>query len=117
MRRTAWPGVRETGISAKKERPKAAALHRALAAALETVRSGLRDPAAIVDNVREDLSGGGVGEIEYVEIRNASDLCALETLEDKVILAVAAYIGSTRLIDNVVFTVQPDGTIQEELLF
>ena len=39
--------------------------------------------------------------LEYVEVRDAHELSALETLDGDVLLAVAARVGGTRLIDNV----------------
>jgi pantoate--beta-alanine ligase len=40
-------------------------------------------------------------ELEYVEVRDAYELTEIATLDGSVLVAVAARIGGTRLIDNV----------------
>jgi pantoate--beta-alanine ligase len=98
-------------------RPKAASIYRALRGALERVARGESDPAALVSAVEGGILAGGFDSVEYVEILDAADLSPLASVEGKVILAVAARLGATRLIDNVVFRVGSDGTVEERALF
>ena len=40
-------------------------------------------------------------ELEYAEVRRASDLAPLATIDGEVVVAVASPVGKARLIDNV----------------
>lgn len=99
------------------DRSLAPGIYRALRRGLDMVREGARDPSSLEREVKKALAEGGIRDIDYVEIRRARDLSALERLEGGVILAAAARLGSTRLIDNVVFRVDDDGSVAEEMLF
>jgi pantoate--beta-alanine ligase len=83
------------------ERERAPALARALAAAERRAAEGgsLRDAIA---TARAELEAAGVRP-EYLEARNAEDLTPAVSFNGRpVLVAVAARIGETRLIDNVV---------------
>jgi pantoate--beta-alanine ligase len=84
-------------------RVQALALSRGLAAAEASFRAGERSAAALVAAARAPLEQAGV-RIDYVELRDADELTALETLDRRAVLAIAAFVGSTRLIDNRVLT-------------
>jgi hypothetical protein len=47
-------------------------------------------------------------ELEYAEVRDAHELTPMVALEGSVLIALAARVGSTRLIDNVL--VEVDGS-------
>jgi pantoate--beta-alanine ligase len=99
------------------ERERAASIYGALMLGRERVRSGERDPVAVVAAVEGHILDAGADQVEYAELRDARDLCTLEKIAGKVILAVAVKIGKTRLIDNVVWKVGDDGIVTDELLF
>ena len=83
------------------ERGRAAALHRALAAA-EDAASGGRPLEAALDAARAELRRAGV-EPEYLEARDAEDLTPANDLNGRLVLvALAARVGRARLIDNTV---------------
>jgi pantoate--beta-alanine ligase len=83
------------------ERGRAAALHRALAAA-EDAASGGRPLEAALDAARAELRRAGV-EPEYLEARDAEDLAPASDLNGRpVLVALAARVGRARLIDNTV---------------
>jgi len=83
------------------ERRRAAAIHRALDAASKAAAGGAPVSEAI-DAARAELASEGI-EPEYVEARDAEDLTPAESFNGRPILvALAARIGSARLIDNVV---------------
>jgi pantoate--beta-alanine ligase len=46
-----------------------------------------------------------LARVDYAEVRRAKDLAAIEELEGEVVLAVAAWLGETRLIDHAVVEV------------
>jgi len=83
------------------ERGRAAALHRALAAAEDAASSG-RPLEAALDAARAELRRAGV-EPEYLEARDAEDLAPARDLNGRpVLVALAARVGRARLIDNTV---------------
>jgi pantoate--beta-alanine ligase len=99
------------------ERQRAPGIHQALEAGHETVVRGERDPGTVCRTVTQHLESCGITDIEYVELLNAEDLTAVDRATGKVIVAVAARIGSTRLIDNVVLRVGAGEDVEETLLF
>jgi pantoate--beta-alanine ligase len=72
-------------------------LSRGLAAAEALVRSGERDVAKLRAAASAQLSGA---RIDYVELRDATELTEITRLEQPAVLALAAFVGATRLIDN-----------------
>jgi pantoate--beta-alanine ligase len=80
-------------------REQATALNRALGAASALFDGGERNAAALVDAARDVLADAGV-EPEYLELRSADDLRLLDTVTETALMAVAARVGSARLIDN-----------------
>jgi len=83
------------------DRGRALALRRALEAAAETVAAGERDPHAIEHAGRSAMEGLGV-EAEYVALVGPDDLRPVERVDGDVLVAVAARVGPTRLIDNTI---------------
>lgn len=49
---------------------------------------------------REAILAAGFSKVEYLELRADSDLASLVTLDRPARLLVAAWLGETRLIDN-----------------
>ena len=93
------------------ERQRAAAISRALRAAEAAAEQGESSVPALVDIALTELRNSGI-EPEYVDARDAEDLSPLAELNGRaVLLAVAARVGSARLIDNVLIT--PSSTSQE----
>jgi pantoate--beta-alanine ligase len=84
------------------ERKAATVISRALFAARDSVKAGERDAARIVAGVREIIEGEPLVRLQYVELRDAQTLEALERVDRRAVLAVAAFVGGARLIDNVV---------------
>jgi pantoate--beta-alanine ligase len=88
------------------DRDRALALSQALAAAEDAVAAGERDPGAIAAAGRAAMARLGV-EPEYVAVVGPDDLLPVERVEGDVLVAVAARVGATRLIDNTL--VSPNG--------
>jgi pantoate--beta-alanine ligase len=81
------------------QRERATALHRALAAARESVIAGERDAAAVRATAIAALTSSGI-EPEYFELVSADTLVPVRRIEGEVLALVAARVGATRLIDN-----------------
>jgi pantoate--beta-alanine ligase len=88
------------------ERRAAPVLSRALRAAADAIVAGERDPERVASLVTDTVADEPAVSLEYVEVREAHDLQPLERLDGEVLIALAARLGSTRLIDNVGVTIQ-----------
>ncbi len=82
------------------QRRAALALSRSLATAESLVAAGERDAPTIVAAVRAILAAEPQIRIDYIELRDAVELSELARLERPAVLALAAFLGTTRLIDN-----------------
>ncbi len=109
VRIEACPTVREAdGLAmssrnahlSSEERAQALAMPRALAAAAAAVTDGERSADALMAAARKAMSAFDV-ESEYVELVQPDTLDPVARLEQPALLAIAARIGATRLIDNV----------------
>src|SRR4029079_8646717 len=82
------------------ERARAGALSRALRAAEDAAASGEGTAEAALDAARAELKRAGI-EPEYLEARDPESLVAVDSLNGRpVLIAVAARVGTARLIDN-----------------
>ncbi len=84
------------------ERRAAAALPRALAAGHDRFRHGAREAHAIVAAVRAVVASDPTVVLEYVEAVHQETLAPVTQVDAATLLAVAARVGGTRLIDNIV---------------
>ena len=83
------------------DRRRALALRRALDAADAAVAAGERDSRAIERAGRAAMAELGV-DPEYVALVHPDDLRPVERVDGAVLVAVAARVGTTRLIDNTI---------------
>ncbi len=83
------------------ERVRATSLYAGLEAARKAFRAGERNAAALRQRVVAALAGQGI-EPQYVELVDPASLDAVQGAEAGQVLAVAAFVGRTRLIDNMV---------------
>ncbi len=84
------------------ERRAAPVLHRALEAARAAFDSGERDAGRLRAIVTETLATEPLVREDYVSIADAASLAELERVEGTALVSLAARIGKTRLIDNLV---------------
>ena len=84
------------------ERAQALALHRALDAAQTLAVQGERRAQGLLRAMTETLQQESGVHVEYVAVVDPDTLLPLDTIQRGALLAVAAYVGSTRLIDNIV---------------
>ena len=82
------------------ERERALALSRALRAAEGAIAAGERDAAALRETALAAMEPYGVRP-EYLALVEPDSFRPVETVNGRVLVAVAARIGETRLIDNV----------------
>jgi pantoate--beta-alanine ligase len=97
------------------ERRDAQLLSAALGAARAALEAGERDAAAVGGAARRVLESGRWLRIDYVELVDTERLQPLARVEGQVLVAIAAWVGGTRLIDNVVLEVGDTGVAESEL--
>ena len=83
------------------QRHAALALSRGLFAAADAWQRGERDPQRVLDAVRQPIAREPLLALEYAELVDADDLSGWNGA-GAALLAVAARVGSARLIDNVI---------------
>lgn len=101
---------------APEERRRALAIPRALTRAARVFATGQRGAQALLAPAREALLSAGL-RVEYVELADPEQLfpwSAEQTTGERALLAVAAFAGSTRLIDNLVLGEDPEIEVQDE---
>lgn len=82
------------------ERTRALSLHRGLAAARELYATGERDGARLLESARRIITPH-VEHFDYLELVDAASLAPISHVDGASCLLVAAWVGKTRLIDNV----------------
>jgi pantoate--beta-alanine ligase len=85
------------------ERKAALSLYRSLKRAEALLRKGERRAETILKEVREVLLSQPLIKIDYIQICDANTLEDVQEIERDVVVAIAAYVGQTRLIDNLIY--------------
>lgn len=83
------------------EREDALVLFQSLKKAEELINQGEKDPKRII-KVMEDMIKGvtPLARIDYISIVDTENLKEIKSISGKVLIALAVFIGKTRLIDN-----------------
>ena len=84
----------------KKEREAALVLSRAVFHGESMMENGERDAGAVLAAMRELIESEPLARIDYVEMVDSDSIQPLTRAEGSVLVAMAVYIGNTRLIDN-----------------
>ncbi|MFO0941022.1 MAG: pantoate--beta-alanine ligase [Pirellulales bacterium] len=83
------------------QRQRALCLWRALSKAKELFESGERRVAEIEAHMSKELTEGGADSIEYARVVDADSLASYqESIDTPSVALIAARVGQTRLIDN-----------------
>jgi len=98
------------------ERREALLLHESLHVARAAVVAGERRVESILDAMRRHLATGPEVRLDYVEVVDPADLQVRVRLEGRCLIAIAAYVGATRLIDNWVLDVRGVEVVNAGLL-
>ena len=89
------------GYLSDHERQEAPRLYRTLGEIAAQLKSGARDCAALEENARRELEFKG-WRVDYVSVRDTNTLMSPATHAlNKLVVLGAAYLGTTRLIDNI----------------
>jgi pantoate--beta-alanine ligase len=91
------------------DRRRAVTLSEALRKAHERFRSGERHAAAIERIVRDTVATEPAVKLEYVAVAEPRSLTPVDTVDAETVVALAARLGQTRLIDNIILGHGLDG--------
>lgn len=84
------------------QRKDALVLFRALTRVRELFERGERDPATLIEATKRVFADTPAVRLDYSEIVDPDELTLLATINQSALVAVAAFVGNTRLIDNIV---------------
>jgi pantoate--beta-alanine ligase len=93
------------------ERAAASVLSQALRSAADEVSGGQRVAGEILEGVRKRVGEEPRVALDYAELVHASTLAPIERIdgiEGDALLALAAFVGKARLLDNITITVDGD---------
>jgi pantoate--beta-alanine ligase len=66
------------------------------------IEKGEKKSAFIIQKIREIIKKEPSAKIDYIEIVDLDELAPLKEIEKEALIALAVFIGKTRLIDNTI---------------
>ena len=92
------------------EREQSLAISRSLKLAERLVASGERDAVAIKSRMTDTLAAAGIDRVEYIALADPETLAELPHVDRPTVALIAAFVGSTRLIDNQILLPDPQSS-------
>lgn len=89
----------------EQERLEAPTLYKVLQEVQSEIKLGMKDTKEIINFVRQGYLNLNA-KIDYIEVLSYPTLEKLETISEKIIIAVAVIFPNARLIDNVILTIE-----------
>jgi pantoate--beta-alanine ligase len=83
------------------ERQAATLLSRCLEFAKDAAAQGENRASVMLHEIRQRIAAEPLAQLDYAEIVDLQELSPVELITEEVLLALAVFIGKTRLIDNV----------------
>ena len=83
------------------QRNDALLISKALFHCRDLVRQGTLNSSELIEKIKNILTSSPNVDIQYVEIVDPATLGPLEQINGRALVAIAAYVGRTRLIDNI----------------
>jgi pantoate--beta-alanine ligase len=90
------------------QRQQALVLHRALMRVQAAAEAGERDSAKLLEIGRSVIAQEAAARLDYFAIVDPDRLDAVVDLSRSALVAVAAWVGTTRLIDNILLQARDD---------
>jgi pantoate--beta-alanine ligase len=84
------------------ERERALSIHRGLGKAEEMLKGGVRKSRLLTEAIEKVVAGGNPDKVDYISVVDYNTLDFIRKVEGKSVIAVAAFFGNTRLIDNMI---------------
>lgn len=82
------------------ERKAALILSKSLKLGRELIESGETDSKAVIKAISDNINTEPLAKIDYVNVVDFSTITPVDKIGKSVLVAIAVYIGKTRLIDN-----------------
>lgn len=95
---------RNTYLS-NEERKAAVVLNRSLSIAKKALENGERKASRIKDLISDEILKEELAKIDYIEVVDSLDLKQVTNIEKDILVAIAVFIGKTRLIDNFTYKI------------
>jgi pantoate--beta-alanine ligase len=89
-----------------KERQAALVLYNALKVAEGLILSGEKNALRIRTRMINEIQAEPLAKIDYIEIVDWENLKPITNIDKSVLIAMAVFIGKTRLIDNLIYTIK-----------
>jgi pantoate--beta-alanine ligase len=89
------------------ERKSALVLHRALQRAQKLFEGGERDSAKLIAAGEQEFAKEPAARLDYFDVVDPDSLESIRAIPKRALIAVAAYVGNTRLIDNILVDPEP----------
>ena len=84
-----------------RERRAALVLSKSLRRAEQAILAGERDVAKVLAGIRFMIEAEPLARVDYVEAVDPAGLMSVEEIRGEILIALAVFFGSTRLIDNI----------------
>lgn len=98
---------RNTYLS-KEERQAALIVSKSIRLGEEMINNGERDAKKVIQTMKDLVATEPLAKIDYIKVVDALSMQQVEKIEKDILVAVAIYIGKTRLIDNFSFEVRKE---------
>ena len=86
------------------ERAQAPVLYRAMSRVKELADGGQKSVRELIDVAKGVIASAKSARVDYITVVDADNLQLLEKLRPNAVIALAVFIGKTRLIDNLRLT-------------
>lgn len=93
---------RNTYLSPQK-RKAALVLNRSMVIGQQLVEQGERDAQKVIRVITDNINTEPLAKIDYVEVVDALSMEKVDKIERSILVAIAVFIGKTRLIDNFIY--------------
>ena len=90
---------RNTYLS-KEERKAALCLSKSIQIGQSLIEAGEKDAEKVLTKMKEEINKEALAKIDYVKCVNGLTMQQVTSIEGPILVALAVYIGKTRLIDN-----------------
>lgn len=84
------------------ERLQAVALYQSLQLAKQLIKSGNKNSEKIKKEIKKYLQEYKLVNLDFIEICDPNNLSPVKIIEEKAVILIAAFVGKTRLIDNII---------------
>jgi pantoate--beta-alanine ligase len=86
-----------------KERNAALILNKSLTKGKELLSTGEKSAKVLMNLIKNEIESEASAKIDYIEVVDSQSLTTVEIVNKPILVAIAVFIGKTRLIDNFIW--------------